>query len=332
MQIALPYRLLIGLWAASFATVCSVASRWQERMTVRPFGRDILYAQEADDGGGAQSKTFQRLRRTPQAATAEYGFINFNQDFLTMRFSVPRAAYEAYLSDWGYRDADLASLKSWNEAARQAAFKDASRLHKSQAQFDQDIAALKVQHDKKVNEYMAGKKFRFVNGNEVEVDMPKVVRDNQPLVKSMAAAFDQVAESRHYESGNIIGAVASMIQTSIIYKIPPPLVNGVHTGGFWPPLQTLLGGWGDCDTKTGALASILANWSQMRMVGLALPEHYLLGILRIPNKGDLFIEYQGLQYILVEPAGPAWLTPGVVGEHTQNLLEASQGYRIEPFF
>ena len=110
------------------------------------------------------------------------------------------------------------------------------------------------------------------------------------------------------------------------------MISGIHNGGFWPPLQTILGGWGDCDTKTGTLASILRNWVQMRMVGLALPEHYLLAILRIPNKGDLFIEYQGLQYVVVEPAGPAWLAPGTVAEHTQNLLEASQGYRIEPFF
>jgi hypothetical protein len=263
---------------------------------------------------------------------ADYGFTNFNQDFLTIHFQMPRGAYESYVANWGYRQSDLSALKAWDVSARQAAFQSATKLRTPQAQFDQQIKAIDAQYDKKVADYMSSKFFRFHNGNEVEVDMPKIVRENGPLLKGLAAAFDQVAESRHYDSTNIIGAVASMVQTAILYKIPPPLVGETHTGGFWPPLQTILGGWGDCDTKTGALASILSNWGQMRMVGVALPEHYLLAVLRIPNKGDLFIEYQGLQYLLVEPAGPAWLAPGSVGTHTQDLLEATQGYRIEPFF
>ncbi len=332
MFCSLPYRRLTALWAAAFWLACALAIPLQRRMTVWPAGRDILYDQESEGDSEGTSKTYQRLRKTPQLATADYGFTNFNQDFLTMHFQEPRGAYEAYVKNWGYRDSDLADLKSWHAAARQAAFAAATRLHTPQAPFDAQIAALQTQYDKKVDDYMAAKMFHFLQGNEVEVDMPKVVKANSPLVKSLAGAFDQVAISRHYDSGLIIGAVASMVQTAIIYKIPPPVVNGVHNGGFWPPLQTLIGGWGDCDTKTGTLASILANWPQMRMIGVALPEHYLLGVLRIPNKGDLFLEFQGLQYVLVEPAGPAWLAPGSVGDHTQALLEASESYRMEPFF
>lgn len=332
MRLGPSARSLLLLGTAAFALVYSLAADWQRRLVVMPVSGDVLYAQDSDDDAGGQGKTFQRLRKTPQAATAEYGFVNFNRDALTIKFQMPRGAYERYVSDWGYRESDLADLSKWHDAARAAAYKTATAKHESQAQFNADLASLKAQYDQKVKDYIASKCFRFVNGNELEVDIPKVVSVNAPLVKPLAAAFDQIAVQRRYDSGNIIGAVSSLVQTAVVYKVPPSVINGVHNGGFWPPLQTILGGWGDCDTKTGTLASILRNWAQMRMVGLALPEHYLLAILRIPNKGDLFIEYQGLQYVVVEPAGPAWLAPGTVAEHTQNLLEASQGYRIEPFF
>ena len=67
------------------------------------------------------------------------------------------------------------------------------------------------------------------------------------------------------------------------------------------------------------------------MVGIHLPDHYLLGIERIPRHGDLFVEFDGVQYVLVEPAGPSWLPLGMVGEHTQTVLDNSQEVRIEPF-
>jgi hypothetical protein len=340
MRFALPLPLLSGLWAASFALVVHVAAGVQERIAVRPVGIDVIYKQDDENAdqeqeqAPGQSKTYQRLRKSPQAYMADYGFTNFNRDFLTIHYQLPKRPYEEYINSWGYSTAYLDNLKTWSSQARDAALKTATAKHETQAQFNQDLAAIEVQYNQKVKDYMASKSFRFLSGKdkEVEVDMPKVIRDNSVYVKSLSQAFDQVATQKRYDSGNLIGAVASMVQTAIIYWVMPPVVGTVHNGGFWPPLQTLMTGRGDCITKTGVLASVLANFPQMRMVGLALPGHYLMAILRIPNKGDLFVEYQGLQYVLVEPAGPAWLTPGSVGEHTQILLEASQGYRIEPFF
>jgi hypothetical protein len=52
----------------------------------------------------------------------------------------------------------------------------------------------------------------------------------------------------------------------------------------------------------------------------------------VPAKGDMFVRYEGLEYVLVEPAGPAWLEPGQAGRHTAELLAGSDGYQIEPFF
>jgi hypothetical protein len=151
-------------------------------------------------------------------------------------------------------------------------------------------------------------------------------------LKPLALAFDRIAAEKSYDSESLVGAVTAMVQTALHYKIPPQLENGRHTGGILPPVMALVRGWGDCDTKTGLLASLLANWPRMRMVGISVPGHYLMGVLRIPGHGDAFIEYQGLQYVLIEPAGPAWLSPGTVGEDTMPMLQGAAGFKIEPFF
>ena len=332
MRLSLPSRLLSGLLAASFALVLYLAGGLQERMAVSSLGGDRLYAQGAADGEQGQSRTYQRLRRADGQCMADYGFTNFNREFLTVHFEVPSATYDNYEAAWGYREKDLAALKTWHEQARKDAYEKATARQESQAQFDADIDALAALYDKKVKDYLASKSFQLLPDNVVMVDVPKVVRESAPLVKSVAGAFDRMAVERHYDSANIIGAMSALVQTAVLYREVPPVVDGTHTGGVWPPVKTLIGGRGDCDTKTALLASLLANWPQMRMVGVALPDHYLMGILRIPNKGDLYVEHQGIDYVLVEPAGPAWLAPGSVGERTRNLLEASQGFKIEPFF
>jgi hypothetical protein len=148
----------------------------------------------------------------------------------------------------------------------------------------------------------------------------------------MALTFGRIASDHHYGSGDIVGSVLSFVQTAMFYKQPDSVIDGKHNGGILPPLTSVAYGWGDCDTKTGVLASILANWPQMKMVGVSVPGHFLMGIMQIPEKGDTFLEYQGLQYVLVEPAGPAWLPPGRVGEETSALLAGREAYKIEPFF
>jgi hypothetical protein len=123
-----------------------------------------------------------------------------------------------------------------------------------------------------------------------------------------------------------------LAQIAMFYKEPDDVIDGVHNGGLLPPLTSVAYGWGDCDTKTGVVASILANWPDTKMVGISVPGHFLMGVLQVPEKGDTIIEYGGLQYVLLEPAGPAWLPPGHVGEETSALLAGRDGYKIEPFF
>ena len=184
----------------------------------------------------------------------------------------------------------------------------------------------------RLNELFRSRGFALLPNNVVSCDIPAIVKRNIPFLKPMALAFQKISETRGYGPEETVGAALSMVQTAILYKTPPMIEDGLHTGGLLPPARALLSGWGDCDTKTALVASILGNWSGMRLVGISVPGHYLMAIRRLPAKGDLFVRYNDLEYVLIEPAGPAWLEPGMVGRATSALLQGSEGYKIEPFF
>lgn len=332
------------LLAGAFASV-RLGLRAEARMVIPPVDGQQIFAQDSDDddydappqvdgiqtsGGGP--KTYQRIQKTGGYRAATYGFQNFNRDKLEVSYQIGEKDFRSYNDSFGYTKAGLNEVKAWRETARQSAYNLAVKQGKSQAQLDRAIAALDKEYDQKVKEYLASHGFRMLKGNVVTVDMPALVRKNSALIKPLSLAFEKIATTRKYRSGDIIGAVLAFAQTAMHYKQPDPVFKDKHTGGVLPPITAVLVGWGDCDTKTGLIASILSNWGQMKMVGVGVPGHYLMGVLLIPEKGDLFLEYQGLQYVLVEPAGPAWLPPGQVGEQTMNLLNSREGYKIEPFF
>jgi hypothetical protein len=169
MRLILPHRLLAGLWCGCFSLVFGVASLWDSHLVTAPTGGDVLYAQqaeEAEETGDAQqegqSRTYQRLRHGENFCSADYGFIIFNRDFLTLHFQVSRVFYDAYVAAWGYREADLKALRAWHQTARQAAFKSATARGETQAQFDAETKALQARYDQKVADYMASKSFKFL--------------------------------------------------------------------------------------------------------------------------------------------------------------------------
>lgn len=333
MRTALPLALAWPLLLTSILVSAVLGSRVENRLFPGlPEGSDRTFAQESDPQPGGAGQASQRIKQTPDALAAEYRFLNFNHDTLNVHFQSRKAALSSYNREYGYSKRDLGEISQWQENARQSIYKLAVKAGKSQAQLDAAMANIKKQYDQKVADYMLSKHCKIYPGQVVEVDVQQTVKDNAPLLKSVAGALDQVAQQKSYDQESVIGAVTSLVQTALVYKVPPDQVGEVHTVGFVAPVQTLVQGWGDCITKTALLGSILANWPSMRMVGVAVPGHYLMAVLRIPGKDEAMVEYNGLQYVLIEPAGPAWLPAGMISEHSQNLMAASEGFRIDPFF
>ncbi len=327
--------------AACIALAAALGLQWERKLAILPDGGDLLRAQSSSDeeeeaeytshSRRIEAGTSQKIYREGTELKAAYHFINFNKDRLGITFGMNGADYKRYLSNYGYTDGDMSRLKAWRETARQRAWKEGwARGGKPAA--ERAIAEVDPDYDTKLRALLRSRSLALRVGNVVEADIPLVVKRNTTLMKSLALAFQKVAKERRYSEEDLVGAVVSMVQTAIRYKIPLSLEHGLHTCGLLPPARALLSGWGDCDTKTGVLASILGNWSQMRMVGISVPGHYLMAIRRLPGKGDMFVRYKGLEYVLVEPAGPAWLEPGMVGRNTRTLLAEAEGYKVEPFF
>ena len=330
-----PSAACCSILLAGMAASVPLARTADERMRVLPVDGQVLFAQasaEDDRSNGGGPRTSQRIQKTAAMRSAQYGFQNFNKDRMEVSYQIAEKDFQPYNESFGYTKEGLNEVKAWREAARQNAYKLAVKQGKGQAQLDAAVADVDREYDQRLKAYLAQHGFRMMKDKVVAVDMPGVVKKNAPLIKPLALAFDKIASERRYRSPDIIGAALSFVQTAMYYKQPDPVFQAKHTGGVLPPITAVVVGWGDCDTKTGLLASLLSNWAQMRMVGVSVPGHYLMGVLLIPEKGDLFLEYEGLQYVLVEPAGPAWLPPGQVGEETNILLGGREGYRIEPFF
>lgn len=332
----MPWRIARWTWpalAAALAFALAVGEQWNEKLVIMPVHGQILAGQASgDDDGAPTSSVYQRIRKTPAAREAEYGFVSFTHDKIHLSYRIGEAEFKRYNSDYGYRPEDIDALKRWRDQATQASYQQAVANHQGQAAVDAAAAAIQAQYQKKLLDYLEARGFRLEKGNTTRIDMPLVVKRNGPQIKPLAQTFERIAAQHGYRSMDIIGSVLSFAQTAVKYKEPDDVYKGKHTGGILPPITTVVLGWGDCDTKTGMVASILSNWSQMRMVGISVPGHYLMAILQIPDKGDMFVEYQGLQYVLLEPAGPAWLPPGRVADETVAQLNGSDGYKIYPFF
>lgn len=237
-------------------------------------------------------------------------FVNVNRDALTLLFPLPRRAVEDASQEFGYSRADT------QEMAR-------------------SCGCTQEEYDRKVEQYYQSRavNWRLVDGvRRLYVDIPQVVERNRPRLRALAAEFDKLSTARGYGSDQALGALLTFVQSALLYKGPPDEEGDRDMLGFFPPPRALLEGYGDCDTKSALLAAILTNFPGTRMIGVHVPQHYLVGIARLPRPGDAFIEYGGEPFVLVEPSGPARLPPGQVGPTTQAALATMNGVRIDPLF
>jgi hypothetical protein len=327
-----------GALCAAFSVAATLGAEWNRRLVIAPVGGMAVAAQAGGEEADAQTstegapRTWQKIQKEPGLRTAAYGFVDFKQDKITLSYRIPEGDFKKYNDAYGYRSEDVTALQEWRDNATKSSYQLALATHKNQAQVDAAAAAIQKEYDKRLHDYLESRGFMLLKGGVTRVDVPGVVRQNKNLVKPIAQVFERFTTQHRYQSIDIIGAVLSFAQTAVQYKNVDPIYKGKHTAGFLLPITTIVLGWGDCDTKTAMVASILSNWGQMRMVGISVPGHYLMAVLQIPDKGDMFVEYKGLQYILLEPAGPGWFPPGQVAEETANQLNASEGYQIYPFF
>jgi hypothetical protein len=251
---------------------------------------------------------------------------------VSVHFEVDESSFDAVDRAWGYRDTDLARLKDSFEASRSAAFEAAQARQDSQSNVDAEMKTLQAGFEKSKRDYILSRGFRFLPDRSVEADMSALVRANAARLAPLTLALERGAKNAGRPRSWIIAAAAAMTQTALDYRDVPDIVDGVHTGGVWPPIGTLVYGWGDCDTKSALLAAILANLPGMHILGIETSSHYLLAISKKPAKGEAYIKYKGRKFVLLEPAGPGLLAPGTIAEATKLLFGPGRAYKVERLF
>lgn len=258
----------------------------------------------------AAERDYQRTADADGNLRVEARYVNFNRDPLSLQFTLPRRAVEDASAEFGYSRAETGEM--------------ARACRCTQAEYDQQVEA--YYRSRSVN-------WRTEAGTRrLYVDVAQVVERNRPRLRALAAAFDQLATGRGYGPDETLGAVLTFVQSALPYQRPPDEEGGRDILGFYPPPRALQEGYGDCDTKSALLAALLTNFPGMRMIGVHVPRHYLVGIARVPRPGDAFIEYRGEPFVLVEASGPARLPPGQIGPTTQAALATMDGVRIDPLF
>ena len=281
--------------------------------------------------GVANAGQFQRIEEKNGQIYAEYGCRDFNNDPLRASYTISARDLAAYQLGYGFTQGELDTLNQWQKKALDDAYRHAAQSGLKQEELNRMGAAIRSDYHARYRSLLVSRGFGILPGNVLVADIPAITRRNVKELRPFALALDSSADKKRNDPGEVIGAALSLVQTAFLYESVPLLINGRQTGGVYPPLETIAKGKGDCDTKSALLASILLNWSKIKLIGVAVPDHYLLAVLRNPGKGDAFVEYEGLRYVLLEPAGPAWLPPGVVGPVTTAQLNSGTSIAIEPF-
>ena len=311
-----------------------MGAKWQERLGCEGYGVVLRGASEQAaqlQRKSPKSHSSQKIRETSGIITADYGFLNFNNDQLTLTFSIPSKELAAYRLEYGYTASEKAAIDQWQQAAVDEAYKNAVKRRQTQEQLNQAGELIAKEYKSRLTNLYRSRGFSLLERNLLAADIPEIVRRNVGKVRSVALSLNSSGERLGYDSDSIVAAALSFVQTAVLYENVPVEIKGRQTGGIYPPLEAIASGKGDCDTKSALLAAILLNWNRIKVVGVGVPNHYLVGILRNPAKGDAFVEYKGARYVLVEPAGPGWLQPGSIDRRTMSLLNAQDRVKIEPF-
>jgi len=150
-------------------------------------------------------------------------------------------------------------------------------------------------------------------GIRIETDGPRVdhrwiVEQSRDDMKPLAWTISRTTRSRGYRTQReLLNIMAGFVQ-SMAYKIPADARRTrsgreIKTGGITMPIETLYRGYGDCDTKSVLLASILANFPCQRVILLTGARHMFIGVRGIPRRDEHYVDIRGTKYILIELTG-----------------------------
>lgn len=196
-------------------------------------------------------------------------------------------------------------LKKWQEAMHQSE-KDA---------FDQYL------HDNYYSRFTS-----YLGQDAIKPDHIRYITENKiPLLPVAQAIYDTLpinTESRAY-----INLLLSWVQSIPYNELEDRLTS--NGAGFLPPLGIITNNQGDCDSKSVLMASLIRSLlPDVPMVMIYLPQHALLGISLPFKTNEPTYRFEGNDYLLMEPTGPAISPLGEIGDKSKRDI-ASRLYSYE---
>ena len=96
----------------------------------------------------------------------------------------------------------------------------------------------------------------------------------------------------------------------IPYGVPPTYFNDKHIGQIFPPAQSLVNMYADCDSKVVLFASAYTHFPNADLIYVHSPGHMSTAIAGVPTPYQSSYTYKNKRYIFAEPVGPGRLNWG----------------------
>jgi len=160
----------------------------------------------------------------------------------------------------------------------------------------------------------------------VKPDHLRYISENTAALLPIAqAVYDRLptnSETRAY-----VNLVLSWVQSIPYNELKNRLTS--NGAGYLPPLSVVANNQGDCDSKTVLMASLVRSLlPDVKMTMVFLPNHALLAIVLPFRTNEQTLDIDGLDYLLMEPTGPAKIPLGEIANRSAREI-AGNMYSLE---
>jgi hypothetical protein len=160
----------------------------------------------------------------------------------------------------------------------------------------------------------------YLGQEAVKADHLRYISENKaPLLPVAQAIYETLAvnsESRIY-----VNLLLSWVQ-SIPYNELEDRMSS-NGAGYLPPLAIIRQNQGDCDSKSVLMASLIRSLlPDVKLVMIYLPQHALLGISLPTRSNEQTFKFDGSDYLLMEPTGPAVMPLGSIATTTSSAINS----------
>ena len=153
-----------------------------------------------------------------------------------------------------------------------------------------------------------------MGSSAIKHDHQKYAQLSAEALKPVVAAIKEMQENQNDPREFV--QIALRWMQSIPYNTLENRMSS-NGAGFVSPKDLLLQNQGDCDSKATFLAALMRAYSDgVRQQMVLLPEHALLAVAITPQEHEKTVSKDGIEYVLLEAAGPGYFDIGEVADTT----------------